>query len=82
MIDVLAGVVPPGGDRSFQPDGRAVPDGEFEVLALTRHDLDVADNDAVHRAVAAARVRMSSCTWRPIPRSIAPQVDESPRVSP
>jgi len=55
LLDVLDGVVPPGGDRSFQPDGRPVPEGEFEVLALSRPDLDVADADAVHRAVQAAR---------------------------
>ncbi len=55
MVDVLGGVVPPGGDRSFQPDGRAVPEGEFDVLALTRHELDVADNDAVQRAIGSAR---------------------------
>lgn len=55
LLDVLEGVTPPGGDRSFQPDGRSIPEGEFDVLALTRHDLDVADRDAVHRAVRAAR---------------------------
>ena len=55
LLDVLGGVVPPGGDRSFQPDGRAVPDGEFEVLGLTRHDLDVTNRDAVLRAVEASR---------------------------
>ena len=55
MLDVLDGVVPPGGEGSFQPDCRPVAEGEFEVLALTRHELDVADSDAVHRAVQAAR---------------------------
>jgi len=55
FVDVLEGVIPPGGDRSFQPDKRSVPGGEFEVLALTRHELDVADTDAVRRAVQAAR---------------------------
>jgi dTDP-4-dehydrorhamnose reductase len=55
LLDVLGGVVPPGGDRSFQPDGRAVPDGEFEVVGLTRHELDVANRDAVLRAVEASR---------------------------
>jgi dTDP-4-dehydrorhamnose reductase len=55
LVDVLAGAVPPGGDRSFQPDGRAVPEGEFEVLALSRHELDVSDRDAVRRAIQAAR---------------------------
>ena len=55
LIDVLGGVVPPGGDRSFQPDARRVFDGEFELLGLTRHDLDVANRDAVFRAVESAR---------------------------
>ncbi len=55
LVDVLEGEVPPGGDRSFQPDGRSVPEGEFEVLALGRHELDVADRDAVRRAMQAAR---------------------------
>jgi dTDP-4-dehydrorhamnose reductase len=55
LVDVLQGEVPPGGDRSFQPDGRPVPEGEFDVLGLTRHELDVADADAVHRAIRSAR---------------------------
>jgi dTDP-4-dehydrorhamnose reductase len=55
LLDVLDGVVPPGGDISFQPDGRAIPDGEFEVLGLTRHELDVTNRDAVLRAVEASR---------------------------
>jgi len=55
LIDLLSGEVPPGGDWSFQPDDRRVPEGEFEVLALSRHDLDVSDRDAVHRALHAAR---------------------------
>jgi len=55
LVDFLDGVVPPGGDWSFQPDGRSVPEGEFEVLGLTRHELDVADSEAVRRAVQAAR---------------------------
>ncbi len=55
LVDVLGGEVPPGSDRSFQPDGRPVPEGEFEVLGLTRHDLDVSEREAVLRAVRAAR---------------------------
>jgi dTDP-4-dehydrorhamnose reductase len=55
LVDVLGGVVPPGSDRSFQPDGRSVPEGEFEVLGLTHHELDVSDRDEVHRAIRAAR---------------------------
>jgi dTDP-4-dehydrorhamnose reductase len=54
LIDVLDGAIPPGGDRSFQPDARPVPAGEFEVLGLTRHELDVTDRDAVVRAAHAA----------------------------
>ena len=55
LLDVLAGLVPPGGDWSFQPDARSVPKGEFDVLALTRHELDVTDRDAVFHAVNTAR---------------------------
>jgi dTDP-4-dehydrorhamnose reductase len=55
LLDVLDGVVPSGGDRSFQPDGRAVAEGAFEVLGLSRHELDVSSRDAVMRAVAASR---------------------------
>jgi dTDP-4-dehydrorhamnose reductase len=55
LLNVLDGVVPPGGDWSFQPDGRPVPEGEFEVLGLTRHELDVSNRDAVMRAVEASR---------------------------
>ena len=56
LLDVLGGVVPPGGDRSFQPDGRAVPEGEFEVLgshpSRTRRDRIVT---RCMRAVEASR---------------------------
>jgi len=55
LVDVLAGVTPPGGARDWQPDGRPVEPGEFSVMGLTHHDLDITDEDAVHRAVAMAR---------------------------
>ncbi len=55
LMDVLNGVTPPGGDPTFQPDGRAVEAGEFEALGLTHHELDVTDRDEVSRALAAAR---------------------------
>lgn len=55
LVDVLNAITPLGGDPTFQPDARAVQAGEFEVLGLTRHELDVTDRDAVGRAVAATR---------------------------
>ena len=47
LIDVLHGRVPPGGDVAFQPDGRAVREGEFEVRGVDRRELDVTNGDAV-----------------------------------
>jgi dTDP-4-dehydrorhamnose reductase len=55
LVDVLRGLTPPGGDASFQPDGRVVANDEFEVLGLTRHDLDVTDRDAVFRSLRVTR---------------------------
>ncbi len=55
VVDLLGAVTPPGGDPALQLDGRAVVEGEFEVAALTRHDLDVTDRAAVFAAVAAFR---------------------------
>ncbi len=55
LMDVLNGVTPPGGDPTFQPDGRVIRSGEFEALGLTHHELDVTDRDEVSRALAAAR---------------------------
>ena len=54
LVDVLSGVTPPGGAPSWQPDGRAIEPGEFSVMGLTHHDLDITDEGAVHRAVAMA----------------------------
>jgi dTDP-4-dehydrorhamnose reductase len=55
LMDTLNGSTPPGGDPSFQPDGRPVEAGEFEALGLTHHELDVTDRDEVSRALAAAQ---------------------------
>ena len=55
LVDVLRGVTPLGGDPSFQPDARPVMADEFEVLGLTRHDLDITDREAVVRAVTLTR---------------------------
>ena len=54
LVDVLAGVTPPGGDPSFQPDA-AIRMNEFEVLGVTHHELDVTDRDAVRRVLASTR---------------------------
>ena len=55
LVDTLAGVTPLGGDDGFQPDGHRVEHGEFEVLGLTRRELDVTDRDALIRVVTASR---------------------------
>jgi dTDP-4-dehydrorhamnose reductase len=55
LVDTLAGVTPLGGDDGFQPDGHRVEPDEFEVLGLTRRELDVTDRDALIRAVTASR---------------------------
>jgi dTDP-4-dehydrorhamnose reductase len=54
FLDALAGITPRGGDENFMPDGRRVDHDEFEVLGLTRHDLDITNHDAVMRAVGAS----------------------------
>lgn len=54
LMDVLAGLTPLGGDPTFQPDAPVAPD-EFDVIGLTHHDLDIADEAAVQRAIAAVR---------------------------
>ncbi|HVB51998.1 MAG TPA: NAD(P)-dependent oxidoreductase [Acidimicrobiales bacterium] len=55
LVDVLRGRTPLGGDAKFQPDGRAIGVDEFEVLGLTRSELDVADRDAVLKTLRATR---------------------------
>lgn len=55
LLDVLAGVTPPGGDHAWQPDGLPIGDDEFSVMGLTHHDLDITDESAVHAAVSMVR---------------------------
>jgi len=55
LLDTLRGDTPSGGEGAFQPDGRPVALGEFEVLGLTRRDLDITDHGAVARALEACR---------------------------
>jgi len=51
----LAGVAPLGADPAFLPDGVAVAEDEFQVLGLSHHDLDVSNEDMVHRAVSTSK---------------------------
>ena len=71
LVDLLAGAIPPGGDAAFSPDGRSVDVDEFEVLALTRHDLDITDDERVHLAVAAVRpdVIVHLCAYTAVDRA-------------
>lgn len=55
LVDTLSGETPLGADEAFQPDGRRVGRDEFEVLGLSRHDLDVTDQEAVTRCVQVSR---------------------------
>ena len=55
LVDTLSGATPPGADVGFHPDQHRIDSDEFEVLGLTRHDLDITDRDAVLRAVIATR---------------------------
>jgi len=55
LVDTLAGDVPPGARRDFCPDGQPIRTDEFEVAALTRHELDVTDHEAVERVLQATR---------------------------
>jgi dTDP-4-dehydrorhamnose reductase len=55
LLDVLGGVTPLGGDDTFQPDDRSVRSNEFDVVGLTRRELDVTDRDAVLRSLRNVR---------------------------
>jgi dTDP-4-dehydrorhamnose reductase len=55
LLDVLGGVTPLGGGDSFQPDDRSVRANEFDVVGLTRRDLDVTDRDSVLRSLRNVR---------------------------
>ena len=55
LVDILRGDLPWGASAAFVPDGRAIEDDEFEVLALTHHDLDITDRDRVVAALRATR---------------------------
>ena len=50
-VDTFNGLVPPGGS-TFLP---VVPAGEFDVIGVSHHDLDVADEAMVNRVVEMIR---------------------------
>jgi dTDP-4-dehydrorhamnose reductase len=55
LVDILGATTPLGASTAFSPDGRDVGEDEFEVLALTRHDLDITDRDRVVATLRATR---------------------------
>ncbi len=55
LVDLLRGELPLGASADFSPDDRALDAQEFEVLALTHHELDITDRDQVHAAMRATR---------------------------
>ena len=55
LVSTLRGEVPPGADARWQPDGVVVPEYEFDVLGVTRHELDITDRDALARVLGLTR---------------------------
>ena len=55
LVSWLGANPPPGADPRWQPDGRGVTSDEFEVLALSRHELDVTDAASIRRSLEMAR---------------------------
>ena len=50
LVDTLRGLHPPGADPDFQPDRTGIDPHDFEVLGLSRRELDVTDPSSL-RAV-------------------------------
>ncbi len=55
LVDTLQGIAVPGADPEFWPDDHPVERDEFEVVGLTRHELDVTDRGDVVRAMTVVR---------------------------
>jgi dTDP-4-dehydrorhamnose reductase len=55
LVDIMTGAHPLGASDTYSPDGIPIEDDEFEVLALTHHDLDITNRDAVNAALRATR---------------------------
>jgi dTDP-4-dehydrorhamnose reductase len=54
LVDTLRGLrVPGAGD--YWADARRVDDGEFDVIGVTRHEVDFTNEDALEHMVAATR---------------------------
>lgn len=51
----LRGEAPPGADSQWRPDAIAIAEGEFEVLGVTRHELDITNADAITRTLTLTR---------------------------
>ena len=58
LVDILRADLPLGASSSYSPDGREVDDDEFEVLALTHHDLDITDRERVLAAQVGEAIRL------------------------
>ena len=55
LVDILRGDAPAGSSATYSPDQRRIESDEFEVLALTHHDLDITDRERVDAALRATR---------------------------
>ncbi len=55
LLDTLRGLEVPGASRAYWADARPVADGEFEVLGLTRHDVDMTSPELLRHAIEMTR---------------------------
>ncbi|MBW4030298.1 MAG: dTDP-4-dehydrorhamnose reductase [Acidobacteria bacterium] len=55
LVDILGGAAPLGSSATYAPDQRPIANDEFEVVALTHHDLDITERDRVDAALRATR---------------------------
>ncbi len=55
LVDTLRGLTVPGADAHYWADGRRVGDGEFDVVGVTRHEVDFTNVAALEHAVVATR---------------------------
>ena len=55
LVDMMRGATPLGSSPLFSPDALHVAPDEFEVVALTHHDLDITQRERVSDALRATR---------------------------